>query len=250
MRVDSAANAAGRDGPLTGAPNSLPAPAARRALEWPRQFGRDPPAIKTTGLWQDLGAVYAAIENVSVKSDAISQRLCPCQGVRIAPGDLRQLVLTIDQTPVFRRTFPLAKGAAACRTQKRTIDIGQWQIEGRRVRGLSYRPGGACSSHFEIPPAHHDLAHVTDQSRWAREIPYRYLSLGRDDCKWRTVRSSPAPLSAGLCQQVRFVACHRQILTGEARILCKVEQRPDRSPRLSPGSQRAQSDRPPAAASG
>lgn len=148
LRVSLSITTAPNRGRLASHPKTLPTTAARLALEWPGQLWRDPPAIKTSRLCEYLCSAHGAIEIVSVKSDALSQRLGPSQGLWIAPSDSRQATLTINQIPISRRAFPLAERSVACRTQQRTLNIGQRQVERGRVRGLSHRPGGARSSHL------------------------------------------------------------------------------------------------------
>lgn len=130
-------------------PNPLPTATSSFTLERPRQFWCDPSAIKTARLRNNPGTAHAALEIVRVKSDALSQRLCPGQGSRIAPGDLCQPLRTVDQIPIPRRAFPLAERAASCVTQQRMLNISQRQVESGWVRGLSRCPGGACSSHLK-----------------------------------------------------------------------------------------------------
>ncbi len=185
-----------------------PAAASRLALEWPAQLRRDPTAVKAAGLRNNRGTADAAIEVVRIKGNALSQWLCPCQGLRIAPGNLGQASRTVDQVPIARRALPLAKRAASSGAQKCPLNIDQRQVESGRVRGLSHRPGGARSGYLERSPTHHNLAHVGHELGWAREIPHGYLSRQRRVCKGWPVQSSPAPLRAGSGQWVKVVRDH------------------------------------------
>jgi len=177
---------------------ALPSPATSFALKRPGQIGRDPPAIKTAGLRNNPRAAHGAIEIVGVESDAVRQRLCAGQGLRITPGDLCQATRAVNQIPIPRRALPLAKRAAACRAQQRTIHIGQREVERGWVRGLAYRPSAARSRHLQRAPTHHDFTLLAHQFRRAREIPHGRLSWRRDVGKRWTVCAAPAPLGAGL----------------------------------------------------
>ena len=87
----------------------LPTAAARLSLEWPRQLRRDPTAIETSRLCNNLDTIDTAMEIVGVKGNALSQRLRSSQGLRIAPGDLWQAPRTGNQIQILRGAFPLAE---------------------------------------------------------------------------------------------------------------------------------------------
>jgi hypothetical protein len=78
-------------------------------FEWPSQIWCDPSPIEATRLRNNLCAVDGAIKIVCVKSNAVSQRLCASQGLRIAPSNPRQATRTIYQIQIQRWPFPLAK---------------------------------------------------------------------------------------------------------------------------------------------
>jgi hypothetical protein len=211
---------------VSGKPIPLPRMAAGLALEGPRQLGRDPSAIKTTRLRTHRGTADCAVEIVGVKRNAVSQRLGARQGLWIAPSDLCQATRAIDQIPIVCRAFPFTERAAASRTQQGKLNIGQRQIESRRVRSLPDCPGSARSGHFESAPTDYDLARFTNQLRRAREIPHGDLSLRRNGGKRWAVLAAPAPLCACSGDGIDILVGHRCILKSQARLRCRKGRNP------------------------
>ncbi len=158
-------------------PSPLPKVTTRHSLEGASQRAGNPPAVKITRLRHHRFIIDAApVEWTSIECDMITQHRKRRRGVRIAPANAGQNVVSCNHVPINCLALPFAEGASTGAAEDARRYVSGRNIITWRVTGFEGADARTCIGDDHTAVLDNDPRRTGFGDRRARIGPHAFLA--------------------------------------------------------------------------